>query len=85
MEDAVRQHAESDTVLKTVRDAESMLREENENLRKRVYELQKIDADREVKMSKLESQYERVQSNMLALNMALDSKQQEVQMVSDLF
>ena len=83
MEDAVIQQVESDAVLKTVREAEAMLRKENETLRSRLHELQRTDADREVKVVKLEKEKEEIQNSLLGLNMALEGKQQELELVCD--
>jgi len=56
--------------------------EECDRLRRRIHELENESATKEVKLVELERDRERVRDDNMNLNIALDSKQQELELVS---
>jgi chromosome segregation ATPase len=77
----IKQKAESDVELKTSRDQIAALKDEVERLRRHVHSLQQESADKEVKIVHLEKQKSVAAQDMMGLNIALDSKQQELELV----
>lgn len=61
------------------------LQEELDRLRRQVQELQQQSADNEVKRVQMSKQREKDMEDISGLNMALDSKQQELELVSVFF
>lgn len=61
------------------------LQEELDRLRRQVQELQQQSADNEVKRMQMSKQREKDMEDISGLNMALDSKQQELELVSVFF
>lgn len=81
LERIIGQKAESDVELKTSRDQVAALKDEVERLRRHVHSLQQESADKEVKIVHLEKQKSIAEQDMMGLNIALDSKQQELELV----
>ncbi|RXW20137.1 hypothetical protein EST38_g5713 [Candolleomyces aberdarensis] len=81
LEKIIKQKAESDVELKTYRDQVSALKDEVERLRRHVHTLQQESADKEVKIVHLEKQKSVAEQDMMGLNIALDSKQQELELM----
>ena len=77
----IKQKAESDVELKTTRDQVIALKDEVDRLRRHVHSLQQESADKEVKIVHLEKQKSIAEQDMMGLNIALDSKQQELELV----
>lgn len=82
MEEMVRVKAETDVALGTLKERVAALKEEVERLRRQVHELQQESADKEVKLVQLTKQKAQDKEDMNGLNIALDSKQQELELVS---
>ena len=74
----VRAKAEADVELKTSRDRIIVLKEEIERLRRLVHSLQQKSADKEVKIVQMTKQHS---LDKEGLNIALDSKQQDLELV----
>ena len=74
--------AEADLALDTLKEQASALKDEVERLRRQVHELQQESADKEVKVVQLTKQRSQDKEDMQGLNIALDSKQQELELVS---
>jgi chromosome segregation ATPase len=81
-EEIVRGKAEADAALGTLKDRVSALKDEVERLRRQVHELQQESADKEVEIVQLTKQRSQDKEDMQGLNIALDSKQQELELVS---
>lgn len=81
MERAVRERAEAEVVVGTLKEKVAELGEELEKLRKQVHELQQESADKEVKLAQAAKQRAKDKEDIEGLNIALDSKQQEVELV----
>ncbi|KAJ2914892.1 hypothetical protein MD484_g5514, partial [Candolleomyces efflorescens] len=77
----IKQKAESDVELKTTRDQVIALKDEVDRLRRHVHSLQQESADKEVKIVHLEKQKSIAEQDMMGLNIALDSKQQELELM----
>jgi chromosome segregation ATPase len=77
----VREKAEADVEIKTSRDRIIVLKEEVERLRGHVHNLQQESADKEVKIVQMMKQHSLDKEDLQGLNIALDSKQQELQLV----
>lgn len=82
METLVREKAEVDVEMRTLKERVSALKDEVERLRRQVHELQQESADKEVKMAQITKQRNQDKEDMQGLNIALDSKQQELELVS---
>lgn len=78
----VNESAERDVYLASVEDKAEQRREESERLRRRCHELEQESAAREVKLLELSKDADRVREDNMNLNIALDSKQQELELVS---
>jgi len=81
MDELVRAKAETDVELKTSRDRVTVLKEEVEHLRRQIHSLQQESADKEVKIVQLTKQHSQDKEDIQGLNIALDSKQQELELV----
>ena len=77
----VRAKAEADVEIKTSRDRIITLKEEVERLRRHVHSLQQESADKEVKIVQMTKQHTLDKEDLHGLNIALDSKQQELELV----
>ena len=77
----VRAKAEADVEIKASRDRIVVLKEEVERLRRHVHSLQQESADKEVKIVQMMKQHSLDKEDLQGLNIALDSKQQELQLV----
>ncbi|KAH9887362.1 hypothetical protein C8Q73DRAFT_261994 [Cubamyces lactineus] len=81
MEAMVREKAESDVQLASLKERSEVLSAEVERLRRQVHDLQQESADKEVKLVGLEKQHKLDKEDIEGLNIALDSKQQELEML----
>ena len=81
MDQLVRAKAEADVEIKTSRDRIIVLKEEVERLRRHVHNLQQESADKEVKVVQMTKQHTLDKEDIQGLNIALDSKQQELELV----
>ena len=77
----MRERAEAEVVVGTLKEKVAELGEELEKLRKQVHELQQESADKEVKLAQAAKQRAKDKEDIEGLNIALDSKQQEVELV----
>ena len=82
MEGMVREKAEADVQVNSLKERTSALTAEVERLRRQVHELQQESADKEVKLVQLAKQRAQDKEDLNGLNIALDSKQQELELVS---
>lgn len=81
LDDLVRQKAEADVEMKTSKERVNALKDEVERLRRQVHELQQESADKEVKIVQITKQRTQDKEDLQGLNIALDSKQQELELV----
>ena len=81
MDQLVRAKAEADVEIKSSRDRIIALKEEVERLRRQVHSLQQESADKEVKIVQMTKQRGLDKEDIQGLNIALDSKQQELELV----
>lgn len=77
----VQETAERDVYLAALEEKANTRLDECERLRRRVHALEQESAAREVIFVELKREKERVKDDNLNLNIALDSKQQELEMV----
>jgi chromosome segregation ATPase len=73
--------AERDVYLASLEEKAERRGEECDRMRRRMHELESESAAREVKLVELERDSERVREDNMNLNIALDSKQQELELV----
>lgn len=85
LEELVRQKAEADVEIKTTKERVSALKEEVERLRRHVHELQQESADKEVKLVQVTKQRSQDREDLQGLNIALDAKQQELELVGTIY
>ena len=81
LEALVRQQAEAEVETKTSKDKINALKDEVERLRRQIHDLQQESADKEVKLVQLAKQRAEDREDLAGLNLALDSKQQELSLV----
>ena len=81
MEDAARQKAEDEMELSSIKDNVATLTAEVDRFRKQVHDLQQESADKEVKLLQLNKARAQDKEDKDGLNIALDSKQQELELV----
>ena len=81
MDDLIWAKAEADVELKTSRDRVTVLKEEVERLGQQIHSLQQESADKEVKIVQMTKHHSLDKEDMQGLNIALDSKQQELELV----
>ncbi|PPQ66147.1 hypothetical protein CVT26_010870 [Gymnopilus dilepis] len=81
MDDLVRAKAEVDLELKTSKERVNALKDEVERLRRHNHTLQQESADKEVKIVQLGKIHAQDKEDMAGLNIALDSKQQELELL----
>ena len=79
---AMRGKGEADATADALRERVGTLEAEQEKLRKQVRDLQAESANREVNIAQMEKQRDRDREDLQGLNIALDSKQQELELVS---
>jgi chromosome segregation ATPase len=84
LEVALRERAESEIKLGTSKERVGCLMDEVARLRRTVHELQQESATRDVTIVQLRKERERDREDVNGLNIALDSKQQELELVSPL-
>lgn len=77
----LREKGETGVELGTLRDRANALQEEVDKLRKQVHALQQESADKEVRIMNLQKQRSQDKEDLQGLNIALDSKQQELELV----
>ena len=77
--------AEADMAVGTLKERDNTLKEEVSGLRRQVHELQQESADKEVKLVQLMKQRSQDKEDIHGLNIALDSKQQELELVSPFY
>lgn len=77
----VNESADRDIYLASVEDKAEQRREECERLRRRCHELEQESAAREVRLLELSKDADRVRDDNMNLNIALDSKQQELELI----
>ncbi|KAI9449007.1 hypothetical protein BJY52DRAFT_292646 [Lactarius psammicola] len=82
LEAAVRGKSEADVAADALRERVGSLDAELEKLRRQVRDLQAESANREVHIAQMEKQRDRDREDLQGLNIALDSKQQELELVS---
>lgn len=81
LEVAVREKAESDILLGMSKERVGSLMDEVAKLRRTVHEMQQTSAAREVTIVQLRKERERDREDVNGLNIALDSKQQELELI----
>ncbi|KAI0360245.1 hypothetical protein OH77DRAFT_1392529 [Trametes cingulata] len=81
MEAMVREKAEADVQLNSLKERATALTTEVERLRRQVHDLQQESADKEVKLVQLAKQRAQDKEDLNGLNIALDSKQQELELL----
>ncbi len=82
---AVRGKDDADVVVQSLRERIGTIEAELEKFGKQVRDLQTESANKEVHIAQMEKQRERDREDLQGLNIALDSKQQELELVSALF
>ena len=82
LEAAVQGKDDADAVVHSLRERIGTLEAELEKLGKQVRDLQTESANKEVSIAQMEKQRERDREDLHGLNIALDSKQQELELVS---
>ena len=80
-ENAIRERATMKVELETIKQRFQSMEEDIEKARRQVHVLRQESADQEVKITQLKQQKERDEEDKLGLNIALDSKQQELELV----
>lgn len=73
--------AEADQQMKNAKERVGDLKDEIERLRRQIHELQQESADKEVKIVQITKQRAQDKQDLQGLNIALDSKQQELELV----
>ncbi|KAI0824945.1 hypothetical protein BC628DRAFT_1321363 [Trametes gibbosa] len=81
MEAMVREKAEAEVQLAGLKERATALTAEVERLRRQVHELQQESADKEVKLVQYAKKHTQDKEDLDGLNIALDSKQQELEML----
>ena len=81
MEDAVQRKAEDEVALASIKGRMATLTDEADRLRRQVHDLQQESADKEVKLMQLTKARAQDEEDKDGLNIALDSKQQELELV----
>ncbi|KAH9848978.1 hypothetical protein C2E23DRAFT_888588 [Lenzites betulinus] len=81
MEAMVREKAEGEVQLSSLKERTTALTAEVERLRRQVHELQQESADKEVKLVQYSKKHTQDKEDLDGLNIALDSKQQELEML----
>lgn len=84
MENMIKERVENEVLLRTTKENIKALNEEIEKLRRQVHDLQQESADKDIKLSQAAKQRTQDKEDLQGLNIALDSKQQELELVSAL-
>ena len=79
--DTARRHYAAEAEARELREKLEKMQEENDKLRKSVNLLKQQSADQDVKILQLQKTHEQDTEDKLGLNIALDSKQQELELV----
>jgi chromosome segregation ATPase len=79
---AARDKGDADATVNSLRERIATLEADLEKLGKQVRDLQTESANREVQIAQMEKQREKDREDLQGLNIALDSKQQELELVS---
>jgi chromosome segregation ATPase len=82
LEALIKDRAGAVVVMETLRGQANQLKDEVERLRRQVQVLQQESADKEVKIVQITKQRAQDQDDLHGLNIALNSKQQELELVS---
>ncbi|KAJ7042789.1 hypothetical protein C8F04DRAFT_54305 [Mycena alexandri] len=78
---AAAQTAEADAQTRVAKERVGDLKDEIERLRRQIHELQQESADKEVKIVQITKQRAQDKQDLQGLNIALDSKQQELELI----
>jgi len=81
LEDLVSQKADVDADLKSHQERNEWLENETERLKRHVHDMQQESADKEIKIVQLTKQHGQDKEDIQGLNIALDAKQQELELV----
>jgi len=81
LEDLVSQKADIDADLKSHQERNEWLESETERLKRHVHDMQQESADKEIKIIQLTKQHGQDKEDIQGLNIALDAKQQELELV----
>lgn len=81
MKDLLKRQGEQNAELRMNKDKVNNLQAELDRLRRQVHTLQQESADKEVKIVQLSKQHDHAKEDLMQMNMALDSKQQELELV----
>ena len=81
LEDLASQKADVDADLKSHQERNEWLESETERLKKQVHDMQQESADRDIKVIQLTKQHGQDKEDIQGLNIALDAKQQELELV----
>jgi chromosome segregation ATPase len=84
LEELMDRHASTDAELKQSRNTISTLKTEVERLKSQLQTLQKESADKDVKLLQAAKKREQDRADLAGINMALDAKQQELELVCPL-
>ena len=81
LNEAIKAQAIAEVEAKQARERASSMEEELEKLRSKIHVMNQRSADQDVKILQLERQHEQDLEDKIGLNIALDSKQQELDLV----
>ncbi|KAJ3773122.1 hypothetical protein FB446DRAFT_642254 [Lentinula raphanica] len=81
MKDLLERQGEQNAELRMTKDQVNSLQAEVDRLRRQVHVLQQESADKEVKIVQLSKQHDNAKEDLIQMNMALDSKQQELELL----
>ncbi|KAF8176272.1 hypothetical protein BJ912DRAFT_700513 [Pholiota molesta] len=81
MDEVVKEKAAVDIELKTSKERVVVLKEEVERLRRQIHALQQESADKEMKIVQMTKAHSSDKNDIQQLNIALDSKQQELELI----
>lgn len=81
MERAMRDKTEAEVARDTLEERVTVLSEEVDKLRRQVHDLQQESAEKEIKLTQMTKQRAQDKEDLQGLNIALDSKQQELELV----
>jgi chromosome segregation ATPase len=79
---AVQGKTDAESTADSLRERVDTLNAESEKQRKQIRDLQTESANREVQIAQMEKRHEKDREDIQGLNIALDSKQQELELVS---
>jgi chromosome segregation ATPase len=82
LEAAIQGKKDADVAADSLRERVATLEADLEKMKKQIRDLQTESANREVHIAQVEKQRERDREDLQGLNIALDSKQQELELVS---